>query len=143
MRIKKTFQGSLPENTVVNTQSNSQTNTYSCEYVNEHFGRKVLYESAGTNGNISLNDNISNYSFIEIYAHKSGCQGFVKIVAQENLVFGLSIHNVYDTRSIQQMFGNYTLNAQSITKNRELYMNDNGGPVPSNDIYIYKVVGYK
>lgn len=34
MRIKKTFQGNLPENTVVNTQSNSQTNAYSCNYIN-------------------------------------------------------------------------------------------------------------
>ena len=35
MRIKKTFQGSLPENTVVNTQSDSQTNAYSCDYLNK------------------------------------------------------------------------------------------------------------
>lgn len=36
MRIKKTFQGSLPENTVVNTQSDSQTNAYSCDYINDN-----------------------------------------------------------------------------------------------------------
>lgn len=41
MRIKKTFQGSLPENTVVNTQSNSQVNAYSCNYLNN----KIISES--------------------------------------------------------------------------------------------------
>lgn len=40
MRIKKTFQGSLPENTVVNTQSDSQTNAYSCEYANNNIKSK-------------------------------------------------------------------------------------------------------
>lgn len=34
MRIKKTFQGSLPENKILNTQSDSQTDTYSCDYLN-------------------------------------------------------------------------------------------------------------
>ena len=34
MRIKKTFQGSIPENKIVNAQSNSQTDTYSCDYIN-------------------------------------------------------------------------------------------------------------
>lgn len=34
MRIKKMFQGQLPENKIVNTKSNSQTDTYSCDYIN-------------------------------------------------------------------------------------------------------------
>lgn len=34
MRIKKIYQGNLPENKIVNTQSNSQTDTYSCNYIN-------------------------------------------------------------------------------------------------------------
>ena len=37
MRIRKTFQGELPENKIVNIQSNSQTDTYSCDYVNNKF----------------------------------------------------------------------------------------------------------
>lgn len=34
MRIRKTFQGQLPENKIVNTYSTSQTDTYSCNYLN-------------------------------------------------------------------------------------------------------------
>lgn len=35
MKIKKTYQGSLPENRILNTHSSSQTDTYSCDYIND------------------------------------------------------------------------------------------------------------
>ena len=35
MKIKKTFQGSIPENKILNSHSTSQTDTYSCEKINE------------------------------------------------------------------------------------------------------------
>ena len=83
MRIKKTFQGNLPENTVVNTQSDSQTNAYSCEYVNDHFGGVVLYNnSTGTNGTVTLSDNINNYKYIEIFGYSN--------------LFNSSIYTKYD-----------------------------------------------
>ena len=34
MRIKKVYQGNLADNLIVNAESNSQTNTYSCDYIN-------------------------------------------------------------------------------------------------------------
>lgn len=34
MKIKKMYQGSVPENKILNTYSDSQTDVYSCEYVN-------------------------------------------------------------------------------------------------------------
>ena len=34
MKIKKIYQGSLPENKILNENSNSQTDTYSCDYLN-------------------------------------------------------------------------------------------------------------
>jgi len=65
MRIKKTFQGNLPENTVVNTQSNSQTNAYSCKYADNEYKPKVLYSGQSATG-VTLNDNINNYTFVEV-----------------------------------------------------------------------------
>lgn len=35
MKIKKTFQGVIPENKILNAESASQTDTYSCDYINE------------------------------------------------------------------------------------------------------------
>ena len=34
MKIKKIYQGELPENKILNAQSTSQTDTYSCDYIN-------------------------------------------------------------------------------------------------------------
>lgn len=34
MKIKKLFQGTIPENKILNTESTSQTDTYSCDYIN-------------------------------------------------------------------------------------------------------------
>lgn len=34
MKIRKIYQGSLPENKILNENSNSQTDTYSCDYLN-------------------------------------------------------------------------------------------------------------
>lgn len=34
MKIKKTFQGIIPENKILNSESTSETDTYSCNYIN-------------------------------------------------------------------------------------------------------------
>ena len=34
MKIKKLFQGTIPENKILNENSTSQTDTYSCDYIN-------------------------------------------------------------------------------------------------------------
>lgn len=49
MKIKKTFQGSIPENKIVNTQSDSQTDTYSCDYINNNVG--IVESGSNENGN--------------------------------------------------------------------------------------------
>lgn len=87
MKIKKTFQGQLPENKILNTESSSQTDTYSCDYINEkvkevystdeqvigtYFGkplyRKVIeYTNSGVIGkdgattDINIPHNIANF----------------------------------------------------------------------------------
>lgn len=45
MKIKKMYQGNVPDNKILNTQSDSQTDTYSCDYLNN----SVVVES-GTTG---------------------------------------------------------------------------------------------
>lgn len=39
MKIKKMYQGSVPENKIMSTYSSSNTDTYSCDYVNKVAGR--------------------------------------------------------------------------------------------------------
>lgn len=141
MRIRKVSNTRPLSATVVSEYNNNQINAYSCDYLNGKTG-VVLY-NAGTVGNVTLSDSSANYSAIEVYAQKSGCWGSTKIYSPNGKQFGLSIHNAYDTTAIQQLFGNYTISGNTIVKNRELYMNDNGTPMSSNDIAIQFVIGYK
>lgn len=54
MKIKKIYQGELPENKILNTESTSQTDTYSCDYING-LGTKS-YIQAALNSNVVLVD---------------------------------------------------------------------------------------
>lgn len=46
MKIRKAFQGTVPDNKILDTYSASQTDTYSCNYVNN-----IVASGSNTNGN--------------------------------------------------------------------------------------------
>ena len=50
MKIKKTFQGELPENRIVNAKSNSQTDAYSANYLNDKLRNVVVSPTEPTTG---------------------------------------------------------------------------------------------
>lgn len=50
MKIKKTFQGELPENRIVNTYSNSLTDAYSANYLNDKLKSVEVSSTEPTNG---------------------------------------------------------------------------------------------
>lgn len=50
MKIKKTFQGELPENRIVNAKSNSQTDAYSANYLNDKLNKVVVSPEEPTTG---------------------------------------------------------------------------------------------
>ena len=55
---------------IKNEYSESTSDTYSCDYVNDTFELKptILYkDNTGTTGTVSLSDSSANYSFIEIF----------------------------------------------------------------------------
>ena len=70
MRIKKVSQSAGLVANVSNTQSQSTTDTYSCDYENKHFGGVELY-SGTTAGGITLSESAANYSAIEIFYKSS------------------------------------------------------------------------
>lgn len=127
---------------VVNSYNTSTEDSYSCDYQNKHYGGVELF-TGYTSGNVTLSDSASNYSYIEVYGQKSGCYGYVKIYSPNGKQFGLAVHNAYESNNIQQIFGRYTISGTTITKDFEVYMNNNSAPSNSNDIKIEKVIGYK
>lgn len=54
MKIKKAYQGSVPDNKILNTYSNSQTDVYSCDYVN------ALKSSMTTGQEIATGEYVDN-----------------------------------------------------------------------------------
>lgn len=56
MKIKKTFQGSAPENKILNTKSSSQTDTYSCDYINAELAPNIM--TASLHEDISLSTSV-------------------------------------------------------------------------------------
>lgn len=53
MRIRKVYQGNLADNKIVNAASNSQTNTYSCDYINTNIG--TIYSENFDNSTVADN----------------------------------------------------------------------------------------
>ena len=74
------------ENNVVNTHSTSQTDTYSCNYINDNIKGKVvqLYGKITTKDTFTLKDNVNNYELIVI-------------VASTNIYNCYTYSNVYNT----------------------------------------------
>ena len=74
------------ENNVVNTYSTSQTDTYSCDYINDNIkGNWVqLYGKITTKDTFTLKDNVNNYALIII-------------VASTNIYNSYTYSNVYNT----------------------------------------------
>lgn len=58
MKIKKIYQGELPENKILNTQSTSQTDTYSCEYIN-NLGKSIITAYSTQNVDMSTGETLA------------------------------------------------------------------------------------
>ena len=65
MKIRKAFQGTVPENKILDTYSTSQTDTYSCNYINNKSKVATLWSgSSGSTGDKTLNESLENYDFL-------------------------------------------------------------------------------
>lgn len=67
MRIRKTFQGQLPDNKILNNTSNSETDTYSCKYINE----SLVFEEQDP----TVPEHVKNISEEDIKKWNSGTGG--------------------------------------------------------------------
>ena len=63
MKIKKMYQGTAPENKILNTQSDSQTNVYSCNYINNL--NTIIFEGNLMGGESTTLSNVKR--FLDIY----------------------------------------------------------------------------
>ena len=123
MRIKKTFQGSLPENTVVNTQSNSQINAYSCEYVNNMVKTNRDTNSSNTYSTTYINTSLS-YSTSETKTgglwinNKPIYRKVIQTSTPSNANTWVSVGSISNLRDLVNLYG--------------FFMGDDGRKIPLN-----------
>ena len=146
----------LDADQVVNTQSNSQTDTYSCDYINEALDDKLqaytLYENAsGTTGAVTLSDGRNNYDFL-IVTYLNGNNSYSAIIDKSanyvqlggtysNMGYGViaffgKLYNLSNTAlspNTYAVYGEMQVNLSSMTLT----------PATTDTLKITKVVGYK
>lgn len=110
----------------------------------------TLYTSTtGTQNDVTLNDSLANYSFIEIYFFQGNAYGSVKIDEPNGKEFAITFKNMYDNTHIHNLVKNYSASGTSLSVLRGAYSVDVTGSTPgvysasTSIITIYKVVGYK
>lgn len=111
MKIKKTFQGELPENRIVNTYSNSLTDAYSANYLNDKLNNVEVSSTEPTNGKdiwVQMGKNLfdKNSGVVSgvrydssgvISAHESGfCQEtYISVQPNTSYVFSTEVVDRY------------------------------------------------
>lgn len=136
-----------PEN-IKTTQTNSDTDTYSCNYI-ESLKGEVIYNGAGVDGDITLNKSAKDYKYIEVFYTSDGVYSSTKFEYGDNRKF--SCNNIYVINENQYQLiytSSYSILDNKIT---HLYTTNNfitrdnsiGSFGASPFILIYKVIGYK
>ena len=138
---------------MVNTQTTSDIDAYSCNYVND-MKPQVLYNNAtGSNGSITLSDYIYNYESIKIYyRNNDNVYNSLDIyIGKQNVTRVFSMGSWTSSNNI--MYFKYkcsTMNGKSIsnygsTPYIEYYQSSSGISWSGNNnlIYIVRVEGYK
>lgn len=85
MKIRKTFQGTVPDNKILDTYSASQTDTYSCNYSNNMKLVKEV-ELTARSGNINIDglDLASDGEIYEIHFQGKNCSNNAGILMKMN-----------------------------------------------------------
>lgn len=133
-------------NQIKDNYTESGTDAYSCNYINNQFEPVVLYENnSGTTDAFTLNETIQNFKYIEVFYHTSDgtrYKGSSKIyVTNENITMSLVYIHYYTNMYTKS--AEINLSGTSVT-----FMNNvqatNGSSISSGShIKVHRVVGYR
>lgn len=136
-----------PEN-IKTTQTNSDTDTYSCNYI-EALKGEVLYSSGGVADSFTLNKSATGYKYIEVFYTGDGICQSVKFEYEADRKFSTTSIYTSDENSKEYIYNStWKINANQITRisTRNNFLNPDNtvGSYGSNPyVQIYKVIGYK
>ena len=134
---------------IVNENSESESNCYSANYINQHFlSVTQLYKNnSGSTGTITLSETVNNFKYIEIIYGADGYKYSSKVRPGDG--FATGVQSVFSSsNSIALYTSNWTMSGTSIICNKasNKYINDsNTISSYGTDAYvrIYEVLGYK
>ena len=115
MKIKKIYQGELPENKILNAQSTSQTDTYSCDYINNLQGLDYICVNKGKNNSLTLS---AGYQKIVLESIVSS-NGNKLTLLNNNVVVGAGVSKIRVSGQLALWNANGTIGA-AIVKNDDL-----------------------
>jgi microcystin-dependent protein len=138
--IIKAFQSVGTVANVVNITTDSDEDTYNCNYINRKLDTLLYSNDEGSNGNITLNESVENFEHVKVvWSVNKQYFSTIEIYNPNNKSFYLNINTQNDcTRCWSQP---NTFNGNVITRGTASYQNINGELNNANLIYIHKVVG--
>lgn len=137
------------EQEVENEYSESTTLPYSANYINDKYGRHILYDNDdGTRDTVILSESASNYEYIEVYFFADGYYNSIKVPTS---ISNFAINIIYTSASTHNQFfytTDCTLSGNTITQDvgRNNYISSNNTIATyGNNVYIKicRVIGYK
>lgn len=146
--IIKAFQSIAVVGKVVNTKTNSDNDTYSCNYVNK-FDGVILYEDeTGVNTTVNLNESVENYKYVDIFFRDdNNIYDTKRFLVKNGAWYSLQIIQYSEDSSNVIIRGkNIQLNADKIYNGKycAVLLSASGNTLYwNNNIYICKVIGYK
>lgn len=138
-------------NNVLNTRTNSQDDTYSCDYENKYFGGVELYnDSTGSAGEITLSDSKDNYSSIKIL-YTSTVEDSYEFNPKSGATLKITLGTKYKTGSLFiQTIGTYICSGNKLTPQLAecgySTVSSSGSAINWDNVNycnIKKVIGYK
>ena len=146
--IIKAFQSIGVVGKVVNTKTNSDKDTYSCNYINK-FDGVILYEDeTGINTTVNLKESVANYKYIDIFFRDdNNIYDTKRFFVKNGAWYTLQITQYNEDSSNVIIRGkNIQLNADKIYNGKycAVLLSSSGNTLYwNNNIYICKVIGYK
>jgi hypothetical protein len=134
------------KNPVVDSMSGTETNKAPSVNAVKLFlyGTTLYSDATGSSGDVTLNDSIANYPFIEIFYTSSGYESSKKIDTRFVTTFNLNLPFIYNNEYFDRM-SKYSIANNKITFLANLTCNSDFTQVSvgNPEIAIKEVIGYK
>lgn len=134
------------DNMIVNSESNSTTKTYSCNYSNNfQLKGNILYQNnSGATGDLTLNDSILNYEYYEIIPYGNESHAIKNRVGTKSIVSRQAFDGTYLYTATETItLSGDQLNKTSIYQWYGALSNPYQNQSTIDWYPIYQVIGYK